>query len=145
MHALLNLFDCANCGGERGTLVARIELVEQLPVFADQRNFGGRGARVDAEENLALVALEVAGLDRVAGVARFKFAIVFFVFEERGQSLHLVVHGDTLLETLNQIVDVHARFLFGTHRGADGREEMGIIRVDDVLVRESQGADEGIL
>ena len=145
MHALLNLFDCANCGGERGALVARIELVEQLSVLADQSNFGGCGARIDAEENLALVALEVAGLDRVAGVARFKFAIVFFVSEERGQSLYLVVHGDTLLEALNQVIDVHTRFLFGAHRGTDGSKEVGVLGIDDVLIRKSQGSDEGVL
>ena len=145
MHALLNLFDCADCGGERRTLVARIELVEQLSVLADQGNLGGRGACVDAEENLALVALKVAGLDRVAGVARFKFAVFRIVSEEGLQSLHLVVHGDTLLEALNQVIDVHPRFLFGAHRGADGCKEVGVLGIDDVLIRKSQGSDEGVL
>ena len=145
MHALLNLFDCADCGGERRTLVARIELVEQLSVLADQGNFGGCGARIDAEENLALVTLEVAGLDRVAGVARFKFAVFRIVSEEGLQSLHLVVHGDTLLEALNQVIDVHTRFLFGAHRGADGCKEVGVFGIDDVLIRKSQGSDEGVL
>ena len=145
MHALLNLFDCADCGGQRGALVARIELVEELALLADQRHLGGRGTCVDAEENLALIALEVSGFHRVACVARLEFAELFLVSEEGLQSLHLVIHRDALLEALNQIVDVYALLLLGAHGRADGRKEVGVIRVDDVLVRESQGADEGVL
>ena len=81
----------------------------------------------------------------MTGVARFEFAVFFLVPEERCEALHLVIHRDTLLQAGNERGDFDALLLLCAHGRADGCKEVGVIGVDDVLVGESQGADERIL
>ena len=151
IHALPDFLHRADGGGQRGAVIVRVELVEQGTVLVHQGDLRGGGAGVDAEEDISLVALEVRGLYRVARMPRFEGVILGLVFEERGQTGDLVVHLHALLQGRDQLFDVPGlrRFLtrhlqLCVHGGADGREQVGVFRGDDVFPGQLQRADKGI-
>ena len=80
----------------------------------------------------------------MAGVARLEFLIVRLILEERRETLDFMVHRDALFQARNQCIDVNAFLLFDTHCGTDCRKEMGIRRVNDIFVGQTQGADKCI-
>ena len=76
-------------------------------------------------------------------VAADEFLIFRFGREERIETLHLDLHFYFLFQTVLQFAKGHDGVFLRVQRGTDGREQVGVVRRDDVLVVQFQGADEG--
>ena len=144
-------------GSQGGAVVAVVKFIEQGAVLADQGHLGGGGACVDAQVAAALVVLEGSGPDRGLFMPFLEIRVFLFVSEQGLQTLDLRIHPDTGPELLLQGGDADAgslgprladdlRMLVrrDVHGRADGGEKMGVLRCDDMVVRQMQGPDKGL-
>ena len=135
---------------DRVAVVVRIEGEEKLPVLPDEGELGGGGSGVDAEEAVAAGAPELPLRDDGPGVPGTEFVIARLGGEERRKPLEFKRGLNAAAQPVDQDADLH-RFGRGRagnrprpelQRGALGGEEMRIRRVDDLLRRQAQRADE---
>ena len=130
-------------GVDRVAFIAAVERVKQVLLIVDQGRLGGRGARVDAEEQLAPRLREVLALDLVFIVTRDKPGVVRFVFEQRLDVLGVVHHvGVELGQPVDQLIDGRLFLLLRKERRADGDEELAVFGEDDLVVGELERLDE---
>ena len=118
---------------------------QQLARRAGQGQLGGGGAGVDAQKTVALIGGKV-GLGHHRPGVTVAESIIFRPAREQGrQAFDLKGHGDALGQTVDQLTDgaLH-RVLIGFQRRAHGGEQVGVLRIHDVLRGETQRADKGL-
>ncbi len=130
-------------GGLDGiALIVRVERVQKLALFANERELCRCRARVKAEEAVSLIRREAAARhDRraVTGAEGFKIG---FVFKERRQALEFKVHLHAALQPRDQCIERLDGRGGPVDRCAHGGEKVGIFRVDGRFLRQLQRADE---
>ncbi len=142
---LIQIGDAADGGLNGRAVVGGIEGPEQLAVFSDECELGRSGAGVNPEEGLALVGGEVFFLHAVAAVAGGKGVVFRLIGEQRLHTLNLEFHLHGMGGFLQKCVQQDGIILLGLEGGAHGREEMGVLYLDGVLLVQVQLADKGRL
>ena len=139
----IDVFDGGDGRSQRVAVIVVVERVEQGAVLAHKSGFRGGRASVNAEERLSFIGGKVLDRDLMLRMARGK-CFVFRVGGKEGlQTLHLNLHLHLPLQTVLEFPEGDDGVFLGIQRGTDGCEQMGMVRRDDVLVVQLQGADKG--
>ena len=143
-HLRIDFLDGADGGGQRIPLVVAVERVEQRSVFTHHRRFGGGGAGIDAQITAALVGGKIRS-GHIVDTLTLQEGIILFLGGKQGlHAGNLKIDGYAGAQLLRQILQRHLGFRSGVHGGADGCEQMGIVRHDGVLRIQLQRADKGL-
>ena len=74
-----------------------------------------------------------------------EFLVLCLVMEERVHTLDLGIHLDAMTKLLDEGRDGYSfRVLRAVQTGADRREEMAVLRLDDFVPLQMEGADESL-
>ena len=130
---------------DRRSLVVCIELVEKLTLLGNEGQLRRGGAGIDAEEDIAVICTEVGCLYARLRMTLREFLILSLAMEERVHTLDLGIHLDAVTELLDERRDGYSfRVLRAVQTGADRREEMAVLRLDDLITLQMEGTDEGL-
>ena len=130
---------------DRRSLVVCIELVEKLALLGHEGQLRRGGAGIDAEEDIAVICTEVGCLYARLRMTLREFLILSLAMEERVHTLDLGIHLDAVTELLDERRDGYRfRVLRAVQTGADRCEEMAVLRLDDLITLQMEGADEGL-
>ena len=144
-QAALQLPD-GKLGGEDGvSLVVGVELIQKLPIFANQRQFGGGGACVNAQVAVAPVGFQICFFHHCLGMAAAESLIFLFFPEQRLQPGHFELNLHALLQLLHQGSQRNGLLLLCFQGSAHGGKQVGILRVNSGFLCQMQRADKGCL
>ncbi len=120
--------------------VVRVEAPQQLAVFANERRLERGGTGVDAQEDVAGIARQVAALHALLVVTCAEFLVFGLVREKRIKALNIVaLHVAEVLQTAKHVGKTLGRSLLRACDGAAGcHEQMRVLRQNDVLVIEAE-------
>ena len=132
-------------GGADGVaLVVGIEREQQLPLAADQRQFGGGGAGVNAQKAVAPIGLQGRLGHHGPVMAGAEGFVIGRAFKQRRQPLQLKGHFHLAAQPLLQLGEQDRGAAAGLQCRAHGGKQVGVFRVHDGLGRQLQGADKGL-
>ena len=141
---ILDLLHGADGCRQRAAVVVAVEVIKKGSVLADQGQLCGGGTGVNSQEALSVITAKIALLYGMARMVAAEGLILFLAAEQGLHPLDFLAHLHAGGQAGDQIRYGLRGLLIGIHGRAQGSEQMGVIRCDDLGFAQIQGPDKGL-
>ena len=117
---------------------------QQLALLADEGNFGGGGAGIDAQVAVAAVIRQLLFLHHGPVVPAAEGLVLRLICKQGVQALDFKGHLHAGIQRGNQIVNLLGLGILRAQGGTRGGKEVGVFRFNGGFLRQLQGPDEGL-
>ncbi len=137
----VNFLDGADGGFQRVSVVTAVEGIKKSSVFAYQRGFCCGRAGIDSQEAFALIGGKLSGFYPVGTLTVMESLVVVLCGKKRLHTFYLKIQLDGGPHAFLQFSQGNGNILLCIQGGADGCEQMRVVRCDNMFIVQLQGSD----
>ncbi len=126
------------------TLIIGVEGIQKLSFLSNKGKLRSGRSCVDAQIAVSFVGLQILFRHHSPGMTGGKPVIVLLIFKQGFQPGHFEGDGNALLQSPDQISDLHTGGVLRLHGRAHGGKQVRILRVNGSFRRQTQCTDKGL-